>query len=139
VRDLCSEHLFDLDIRRIFEETSSDCVFLWLRPPDPGGPLNSVEVSDPNVAYKLHISGNHPSYCQAPPELERMLVSSLLRSTGLGGGNYKSPHGDGDAALGGMSITLGRGEVDLFVGMTSPTLPPTPSSTDGSADAAAAA
>ena len=68
-----------------------------------------------------------------------MLVSSLLRSTGLGGGNYKSPHGDGDAALGGMSTMLGRGEVELFVGTTSPTLPPTPSSTDGSADAAAAA
>ena len=117
---LCSEHLFDLDIRQIFHETSSECIFLWLRPSNPGDPLDSVEIADANSAYKLHTLGNHPAYCRAPPELEILLVSSLLRSTGLGGGHYKSPHGE-NATLGGMSTTLGRGEVELFVGTTSPT------------------
>lgn len=124
---LCSEHLFDLDIRQIFNETSSECIFLWLRPSNPGDPLDSVEISDANSAYKLHTLGNHPAYCRAPPELESLLVSSLLRSTGLGCGHYISPHGGGsgvegaEATVGGMSTTLGRGEVELFIGTTSST------------------
>ncbi|KAL3808536.1 hypothetical protein ACHAXA_002703 [Cyclostephanos tholiformis] len=151
VGDICENYLFGLDVRRIFEETSSENVFLWLRhplspsssssaksssslrPPPPPPPLDSVEISDPSAAYKLHVSGNHPAYCRAPPRLERLLVSSLLRSTGLGGGHYYPPHNhdnDNDdddddntnvsttTAIGGGGTTLGRGEVELFVSTT---------------------
>ena len=134
-------YLFDLNVRKIFEETSSENVFLWLRPPPPSPstpssssmssppppPLDSVEISDPEIAHKLHVSGSHPAYCRAPPSLERLLVSSLLRSTGLGGGHYHPPHNDyGVAATLGGGTTLGRGEVELFVGTTTSSSNTTP-------------
>ncbi|KAL7548600.1 hypothetical protein ACHAWF_011872 [Thalassiosira exigua] len=108
--------LFDLDAKRIFAETSSECVFLWLRSPD--GALGSVEIADPDAAHALHVAGSHPAYCRAPPELERDLVRSLLRATGLGGGHYHPPHEE--AATVGGGTTLGRGEVELFVGAPPP-------------------
>ena len=132
VSHICHEHLFDLDIRQIFAETSSENVFLWLRPPpaDPSSSsatsasatksatppsLNSVEISDPDTAYSLHRSGSHPAYCRAPPPLEQLLVGNLLRATGLGGGHYHPPHAE-TATLGG-NTTMGRGEVELFIGV----------------------
>ena len=66
VSDLCQNYLFGLNVRQIFEETSSENVFLWLRPPPPAAAdgttnhdsnkqpppiLNSVEISDPGTAY----------------------------------------------------------------------------------------
>ncbi|KAL7487741.1 hypothetical protein ACHAW6_013314 [Cyclotella cf. meneghiniana] len=118
---ICHKYLFDLDIRQIFAETSSENVFLWLRPPTTSSSpntLNSVEISDPDTAYALHQSGSHPAYCRAPPPLEQLLVRSLLRSTGLGGGHYHPPHSDA-VSLGG-GTTLGRGEVELFIGAKNP-------------------
>ena len=142
VHDICHNYLFDLDVRQIFRETSSENVFLWLRPPatssskdqcndnkmpsratgstttpTPIPTLNSVEISDPDTAYALHQSGLHSAYCRAPPLLEQHLVSSLLRSTGLGGGHYEHYHAPNSASsrtLGG-GTTLGRGEVELFI------------------------
>ena len=114
---LCHKYLFDLDVRQIFAETSSENVFLWLSPPSDASThdsLNSVEISDSDTAYALHQSGSHPAYCRAPPLLEQLLVGSLLRSTGLGGGHYLPPHRD-TLTLGGTT-TLGRGEVELFIG-----------------------
>ncbi|KAL9181801.1 hypothetical protein ACHAXT_012144 [Thalassiosira profunda] len=121
VERICSDYLFDLDARRIFEETSSENVFLWLRPSTEDGhkttTLNSVEIADPDTAHALHVSGNHPAYCRAPPPLERRLVGPLLRATGLGGGHYHPPHAEA-VTLGG-NTTLGRGEVELFIGAPS--------------------
>jgi hypothetical protein len=57
-------------------------------------------------------------YCRAPPQLEQLLVGSLLRATGLGGGHYHPPHSD-TVTLGG-GTTLGRGEVELFIGAKNP-------------------
>ena len=68
VSDICQNYLFGLNVRQIFEETSSENVFLWLRPPPlaaadgtttsnhdgnkhPPPILNSVEISDPETAY----------------------------------------------------------------------------------------
>ena len=137
VHDICHNYLFDLDVRQIFRDTSSENVFLWLRPPPsptatsptkdpykdskmpskatPSAPstLNSVEISDPETAYALHQTGLHSAYCRAPPILEHHLVSSLLRATGLGGGHYHSPHVPSRTLGGGT--TLGRGEVELFI------------------------
>jgi hypothetical protein len=118
---ICDKYLFGLDIRQIFAETSSENVFLWLRPPSNSSSpntLNSVEISDPDTAYALHQSGSHPAYCRAPPLLEQLLVGSLLRSTGLGGGHYHPPHSE-TTTIGG-NTTLGRGEVELFIGAKSP-------------------
>ncbi|KAL7535424.1 hypothetical protein ACHAXR_009713 [Thalassiosira sp. AJA248-18] len=136
VSDICKNYLFDLDARQIFAETSSENVFLWLRRPPPSedsptdtcsknsvpqqqqpATLNSVEISDPETAYALHKSGSHPAYCRAPPILEHHLVGSLLRATGLGGGHYHPPHVE-TVTLGG-GTTLGRGEVELFIGASS--------------------
>ncbi|KAL7460915.1 hypothetical protein ACHAXS_001351, partial [Conticribra weissflogii] len=133
---ICKKYLFDLDARQIFAETSSENVFLWLRPPPDSTPqqsntnakssarisaksaLNSVEITDPETAYALHCSGSHPAYCRAPPRLEQLLVGNLLRQTGLGGGQYHPPHDPEMVSLGG-NTTLGRGEVELFIGADS--------------------
>jgi len=137
VSDICNNYLFDADVRQIFAETSSKNVFLWMCPP-PSAPvaatattdstssassspaaaaLNSVEISDPETAYALHESRSYPVsvYCRAPPMLEQHLVGSLLRATGLGGGHYHPPRADA-VTLGGAGTTLGRGEVELFIG-----------------------
>ena len=105
--------LYGLDRREVFAETASEAVFLWLA--GPGGALDSVEVADPDACAALQAAGGHAAYCRAPPPLERSLVSSLLRATGMGGGHYHPPHGEA-VTLGGPSRTLGRGEVELFVG-----------------------
>ena len=118
---ICNTFLFGMNVKEIFAETSSENVFLWLRPPPSGSSskaaLNSVEISDPESAFALHRSGSHPAYCRAPPALEQLLVGSLLRSTGLGGGHYHPPHAD-DVTVGG-GTTLGRGEVELFISTSS--------------------
>ena len=118
---ICETFLFGLNVKEIFAETSSENVFLWLRPPptksDSKAALNSVEISDPDSAFALHQSGSHPAYCRAPPALEQLLVSSLLRATGLGGGHYHPPHADVVTIGGGT--TLGRGEVELFISTSS--------------------
>jgi hypothetical protein len=118
---ICETFLFGLDVKEIFAETSSENVFLWLRPPpsksDSKAALNSVEISDPDSAFALHQSGSHPAYCRAPPALEQLLVSSLLKATGLGGGHYHPPHADVVTIGGGT--TLGRGEVELFISTSS--------------------
>lgn len=121
---ICQNFLFDLNVKQIFAETSSENVFLWLRPPPStnletksGAALNSVEISDPASAFALHQSGSHPAYCRAPPALEQLLVGSLLRATGLGGGHYHPPHADVVTIGGGT--TLGRGEVELFISTSS--------------------
>ncbi len=118
---ICDTFLFGLNVKEIFAETSSENVFLWLRPPpsksDSKAALNSVEISDSQSAFALHQSGSHPAYCRAPPALEQLLVASLLRSTGLGGGHYHPPHADVVTIGGGT--TLGRGEVELFISTSS--------------------
>lgn len=115
VSKICDDYLFNLDVHQIFTETSSDNVFLWLRPTDATDKktLNSVEIQDPDTAYALHVSGSHSAYCRAPPILEQHLVNSLLRATGLGGGHYHPPHSE-TVTLGG-NTSLGRGEVELFI------------------------
>ena len=118
---ICDTFLFGLNVKEIFAETSSENVFLWLRPPpsktNSNAALNSVEISDPESAFALHQSGSHPAYCRAPPALEQLLVGSLLRATGLGGGHYHPPHADVVTIGGGT--TLGRGEVELFISTSS--------------------
>ena len=133
-KKLSDEYLFGLDSLKIFEETSSDNIFLWITPKaepvaavdenshqkqngnesaticgqDSPPALHSVELADPQMANLLHTTSHHASYCRAPPELEQPLVSSLLRDTGLGCGQY-DPTGD-------KLMTLGRGEVETFIG-----------------------
>ena len=119
-RDISENYLFGLDPKQIFEETSSDSIFLWIPPPKEGPistgddlssskvGLQSIDIQDPNTAYILHTRSNYASYCRAPPELEQRLVSSMLRDVGLGCGQY-DPTGE-------RLSTLGRGEVETFIG-----------------------
>jgi len=122
-KEISSKYMFDLDSRQIFEETSSDNVFLWIPAARTCTPsqsnskdkkegtakaLQSIEIQDPQTAHVLHISSNYASYCRAPPELEQPLVSLMLRDTGLGLGQY-DPTGE-------KLTTLGRGEVETFIG-----------------------
>ena len=110
VQNIIENYMFNLDIRQVLAETSSDNVFVWLAP-QPGGnqttkrTIQSIELQDPDAAYALHQSG-HATYCRAPPELEQTLVSSLLRDVGLGCGQY-DPTGE-------QLTTMGRGEVEVF-------------------------
>ena len=96
--DIISNYMFGLDSKQIFEETSSDSIFLWI--PSNGKRdsscsntnekkcLQSIDIQDPSTAHVLHTHSNYASYCRAPPELEQLLTSSMLRETGLGLGQY---------------------------------------------------
>ena len=96
--DIISKYMFGLDPKQIFEETSSDNIFLWI--PSKGEKensclntneqncLQSIAIQDPNTAHILHTNSKYASYCRAPPELEQILVSSMLRETGFGLGQY---------------------------------------------------
>ena len=98
VHDIISNYMFGLNPKQIFEETSSESIFLWIPSdgkndnpsPNTNGKkcLQSIDVQDPNTAYLLHTHSNYASYCRAPPELEQLLVSSMLRDTGFGLGQY---------------------------------------------------
>ena len=151
-RDIITNYMFGLDSKQIFEETSSDSIFLWIPSNDKEGSscsntnekksLQSIDIQDPNTAHILHTHSNYASYCRAPPELEQPLVSSMLRCIGLGLGQY-DPSGKLDSLaslanaypyyyksnltrltitsvnrVGEKLTTLGRGEVETFIGTT---------------------
>ncbi len=136
VSDLNARYMFDLDAKQIFEETSSDSVFLWIRPNQnekvndvssstnsskcKNGlpPLQSIEIQDPDMAYLLHSSSNYASYCRAPPELEQPLVYNMLKDTGIGCGHYETLHDESVATHPSPFSTssMGRGEVETFIG-----------------------
>lgn len=115
--DISTNYMFGLDAKQIFHETSSDSVFLWMKPKKKSqtedntndNVLHSIEITDPDTAYLLHQNSNLASYCRAPPELEQPLVSQMLRDTGLGCGQY-DPSDE--------RSTLARGEVETFIGTT---------------------
>ena len=96
--DVISNYMFGLDPKQIFEETSSDSIFLWIPTKrdtenscsnaNEKNCLQSIDVQDPNTAHILHTNSKYASYCRAPPELEQLLVSSMLRETGFGLGQY---------------------------------------------------
>ena len=123
VNNLISKYMFSLDARQIFEETSSDSVFLWIpsslssnnddndnenllqqnsdddhcnykTSSSSPKPLQSIELQDPEMAYLLHTSSNYASYCRAPPELEQPLVFNMLKDTGIGCGQYETFNDD---------------------------------------------
>ena len=100
--------MHDLDVKEIYDTTSSDNVFVWIKDPSGSGKLNSIEISDPKSAETLYNAG-HATYCRAPPEVEQKLVFNFLTELGIGAGQY-DPSGDG---LGGLE---GRGEVETFCG-----------------------
>jgi Cupin superfamily protein len=107
------EELHQVDPKYLFQETSSENVFLWLRQTD--GKIQSLEIQDPQQAWMLHQLGGHATYCRAPPNVEQPMVANLLRGTGLGCGQY-DPSGE--------SVTSwGRGEVEVFIGTTSHSTP----------------
>lgn len=99
--DISLNYMFGLDSKQIFEETSSDNVFFWIPSNDKGyssntsnhHSLQSIAIHDPDTANVLHSHSKYASYCRAPPELEQQLVSNMLRSVGLGLGQY-DPRGE---------------------------------------------
>lgn len=97
--------MHNLDTTAILNDTSSDHVFIWLKQPD--GKISSLEIQDVDQAIALHNVG-HATYCRAPPSVEQPLVYNMLRGTGLGCGTY-DPTGT-------SSTSLGRGEVEVFIG-----------------------
>lgn len=105
------EELHQLDPEYLFQETSSDNVFVWLQQSD--GKIQSLELQDPKQALLLHQIGGHATYCRAPPSVEQPMVANLLSATGFGCGQY-DPSGE-------SSISLGRGEVEVFIGTKSHT------------------
>ena len=121
IREIVDQYMFGLDAKSIFTETSSDSIFVWLTDTtDESSSLRgskasnsvplirSVEISDPDTAFALHSTAGHATYCRAPPDLEQLLVSTMLRETRLGCGQY-DPSGT-------STISMGRGEVEVFIG-----------------------
>jgi hypothetical protein len=131
VDSLCKE-MYDLDVKSLLHNTSSENIFLWFREPrndksqdaksgrgeqqnvnysklvrTADSLIRSTEISDPDEAFSMHKTGGHATYCRAPPEIEQNLVSSLLKATGLGCGQY-DPSGE-------SMECLGRGEVETFI------------------------
>ncbi len=113
IQSLISNYMFDLNVKQIFEETSSDSIFLWIPTTNTTNiknessasasasaststsastsqqTLQSIELQDPEMAYLLHTSSHYASYCRAPPELEQPLVYNMLKDTGIGCGQYE--------------------------------------------------
>jgi hypothetical protein len=117
------EQLCDLDPEQLFRETSSESIFVWLRAPSPttNGKnsnknkktlINSIEVSDPDMALALYQAGN-ATYCRAPEAMEQKLVAALLENTGLGCGQYEENPGHNTSC--GQATSMGRGEVEVFL------------------------
>jgi len=124
--EIVNDGLFGLEVQSILKETSSDQVFVWIctndtkdatsssksdiNPAMKNRYVQSIDVDDPDHAYTLYRAG-HATYCRAPPTVEQPLVASMLRGTGLGCGHY-DPSGT-------KGSTLGRGEVEVFIGTKS--------------------
>jgi Cupin superfamily protein len=114
-QSLIDDWLFGLDPRQIYQETSSESIFVWLQQQPPptettaGRTIHSIEVPDAETAYRLYEAG-HATYCRAPPALEQILVQALLVDTGLGCGQC-DPTGH-------RTMSLGRGEVEVFISRT---------------------
>jgi hypothetical protein len=120
------ELLYDLDPEQLFRETSSESIFVWLRAPSAASNdkdndssnkktlINSIEVSDPDMALALYQAGN-ATYCRAPEAVEQKLVAALLENTGLGCGQYEGNRGtNGTNGSTGLQA-MGRGEVEVFL------------------------
>jgi Cupin-like domain len=118
--------MHNINPEKILRDTSSDNIFVWLMDkrhqedplshdkaePSKGkikgddSPLIRSIECDADTALALYKAG-HATYCRAPPEVEQQLVASLLKSTGLGCGQYDPTGDDG--------MCLGRGEVETFL------------------------
>ena len=126
--DISENYMFGLDSKRIFEETSSDSIFLWIPSNDDNTSetsasnskgqksLQSIDIEDPNTAHILHTHSNYASYCRAPPELEQQLVSKMLRNTGLGLGQY-DPTGKSVVCF--LIIIISFHKINYFVSVVS--------------------
>lgn len=106
--------MYNLNVQSILKHTSSNNVFVWVMQQhqqqgkhSSSNLIQSIEMEDPEHAYKLYKYGGHALYCRAPPEVEQPLVASFLAETGLGCGQY-----DPKAV---RSMCLGRGEVETFI------------------------
>jgi Cupin-like domain len=116
--------LDDASVSSLIRETSSESIFVWLpksrttadfegtnQPSSTMPPrIHSLEIPDVETALQLHELSGHALYFRASPLLERTLVGTLLRETGLGAGQYDAP-----GCVPRMT-TLGRGEVEVFIG-----------------------
>lgn len=136
--------LYDLDPLLIYQNTSSDNIFIWLQQHEdeqqqqPNSnmnhklrtKINSIEIADPTSAYALYQLGKHSTYCRAPAYIEHTFVSHLLHNIGLGCGQYDHNHdpdninnnNNNTAVSGihhhGIQRKIGRGEVEIFISGT---------------------
>jgi hypothetical protein len=99
-----------LDPSHILRETSSENIFVWLTNKEKK--IESIEVDSADTALSLHHAG-HATYCRASPQVEQPLVRHTLAATGMGCGEY-DPTNE-------RSMTLGRGEVEVFMSTRSHT------------------
>ena len=116
---IIGEGMYNLNTNELVRESSSDSVFVWLAAKTTSKNNNgdskkrpvlvqSIELPDADTALALHQStGAHALYCRAPPPVEQVLVSKLLRETGMGCGQY-DPSGE-------SMTSLARGEVEMFI------------------------
>lgn len=98
-----ADHLFGLDPLSLLQESSSENLFVWLQQHHTANTatstttnsssssttIHSIEVSDADTAFRLYETGQHATYCRAPPPVEQALVPSLLRDTHMGRGEVE--------------------------------------------------
>ena len=91
--------LYDLDVNKYCENTSSERIHVWF-PPNEDGSMKSIQIDDPEEATRQYENGLS-LYCRAPGFLEKRIIPKLLRELGLG------PNDAGNDRF-------GRGEIETF-------------------------
>lgn len=92
--DSIKEMLFDFDIQKMLEQTTSESIHAWLRISSgedkdksvhKKSVIESITIEDPSQAYLLYKAG-HSLYCRSSEELESIVVPRLLEELGMGVG-----------------------------------------------------
>lgn len=98
---MISEHLSDLDLMELLQQTPSEEIHAWLKDLGKTEALESITVDNPHTAHILHRSGAS-LYFRAPQELSDALVTPFQRELGL---NFAGVFPDGD----------NKGEIETFI------------------------
>jgi hypothetical protein len=83
IRRLCKQFLYDLDVYKLCEETSSDNIFVWMKKMnDPESKISSIQISDSQSAISLHDAGGS-LYFRAPSEMEQCFITEITKNLGM--------------------------------------------------------
>jgi hypothetical protein len=103
IRRLCKQFLYDLDVYKLCEETSSDNLFVWMKKMnDSESKISSIQISDTQSAITLY-NADRSLYFRAPPEMEQCFITEITKNLGM---NFSAIFADTGAQ---------KSEVEIFV------------------------